>query len=253
MLEILSAPIWQFVGFVVVVIAIAIPILRRSRKRLWWEVFYFDPLFFEDERVNPDARVEYDDGRWISVHEVGDIAIEVRNSGDVDITEDDYVEPLRFVFGEEALVLAAEVIYEEPDRIGVRLDLGYEDVVIHPVTINAGDAIGLRFLVHGTREIALSDGSIRGVSSIPLKSSRRRAAYFQLLGVVGFVLVGVYVLFPQLLPVNLSGVAAGLAAVAAILVGFGTWLGYKEARWARRNRRYLEEAQARSFRELPFS
>ena len=97
----------------------------------------------------PSATVEIG-GRKFHASDVYNVVVEVLDSGNTDIEEDQYQRPLSFIFDQDAQILSAEVLYEEPSEINASLSNTDNTVTLNPVLLNAGD-IELARIGHGHR------------------------------------------------------------------------------------------------------
>lgn len=232
--DFVDSPIVTFVGTLVAVAALAITLIQWPRRKLWWEVVQFAPIV--EVGSDPKATMQFDGQQW-RADEVGELVIEVLNSGNQNIEAEHYTRPLTFEFSDEAQVLVAEVLYEEPDGIGASVYKGSNTVTLEPVLLNAGDIVGLRMLIVRAQWIN-SDGRIASVKKIQRGAPLLRSANLMLLATITNICMGPAIIFPQLLPPPLLGVARALLVAGLILAGLGMWLNYREARrWKRRVQR----------------
>lgn len=201
-MEILRDPLWQFLGFFVAFLALAIALLQRPRKSLWWENYHFAPLFIE-KGLAPEASVEIA-GRTFIVLDLQEIVVEVFNRGNIAIEATHYERPLMFEFGEKAKIVAAEMLYEEPPGIGTRWCWGYNWISLVPAALNAGDLLEIRFLVFRARYVRM-DGRIVGVKQIRQGSVELRTAALLVLGLVESLLLVPSVYLPLFVPEGLFG------------------------------------------------
>jgi hypothetical protein len=239
-LDVLGHPLFTFVGTLATVGAFAVALLRWPRKKLWWEVVQLFPIV--DVRSDPEATIELAGGTWRAA-EVDEVVIEVINSGNREIVPEDYTRPLTFDFGGEAKVLVSEILYEEPARIGASVEKGSNTATLTPVLLNGGDRVGLRMLVSKARRIRW-DGRIKGVKKIEVGSGQLRLASLGLLGSITSILMGPAIVFPELLPPSLLGVASALLLVGIVLAGLGVVLSSRETRRQRRRSRHVSHLES---------
>ena len=238
--DVLNGPWWTFAGTLMAVAAVAIALLRWPRKRLWWELVQGGPIVGENS--NLETIVELDGQKW-RASDVAEAVIEVVNSGNQSIEAEHYTRPLSFDFGDDARIFVAEVLYEEPRGIGASVRRGVQIATLEPVLLNAGDIIGVRVLGVGLRWPRL-DGRIVDVKQIRMGYAPLRFSYLGLLGAITNICVGPAIIFPQLLPPPLLGVARALLVVGTVLAFVGAGVANRERRRWRRRRDYLEPLQA---------
>jgi hypothetical protein len=169
--------------------------------------------------------------------------IEVVNSGNQSIEAEHYTRPLTFDFGDEARIFVAEVLYEEPGGIGASVRRGVQIATLEPVLLNAGDIIGVRVLGVGLRWPRL-DGRIVDVKQIRMGFALLRSSYLGLLGAITNLCMGPAIIFPELLPPPLQGVARALLVVGTVLAAVGVVMANRELRRWRRRREHLEHLKS---------
>jgi hypothetical protein len=234
--DFLNGPWWTFVGTLTAVTGVAIALLRWPRKRLWWELVQGGPIVGEDS--NLETIVEFDGQKW-HASDLVEAVIEVVNSGNQSIEAEHYTRPLTFDFGKDARIFVAEVLYEEPNGIGASVRHGVQIATLEPVLLNAGDILGVRVLGVGLRWPRL-DGRIVDVKQIRMGYAPLRFANLGLLGAIMNICVGPAIIFPQLLPPPLLGVARALLVVGTVLAAVGVVISHRERRRWRRRREYVE-------------
>jgi hypothetical protein len=191
---------------------------------------------------DPKATIELDGSKWRAA-EVLEVVVEVINSGNKEIVAEDYMRSLTFDFGEKAQVLLAEILYEEPNGIGASVKKGPNKVTLVPVLLNARDRIGLRMLVSGLQRI-IWDGRIVGVKKIAEGSPQRRSATLYLLGSITNLCMGPAIIFPELVPRSLLGVAWALLVVGGTTATVGLVIAHREQRLWRRRVRHTGNLQS---------
>ncbi len=230
------SPLASFIATLLAAGSFAIAILSWPRKTLGWQLVYLHGINADSAS---SATLEIG-GRKFKARHVDVVVIELLNTGNRDIEADHYQRPLTFRFGDNAQVLSAEVLYEDPKEIRAALSHTTNTVTLEPVLLNAGDIVGIRMLVANANDFGW-DSRIVGVTNIKPLTDTIRMARITIPGmVVSLVAVlGVYLpelLLPELLPPALSGVALGLLAVGTILIVVGTVLaGREQRRWTRRS------------------
>lgn len=100
--EILRDSIWQFVGIILAVIAIAISLivyfLQRSKKSLSYELVYDTQLFTDTEELKEDFKIYYKDR---PITQAGIIVLRIVNDGNQPITTTDFEKQLSVIFEKE--------------------------------------------------------------------------------------------------------------------------------------------------------
>lgn len=167
MLEIIRDPLWQFIGVILAIIAIAITVIlywiQRQKKALSWQVVSNTPLLSIDKEIKGNLEVLYDGKR---VQDVQLIIAKIINTGNVPIKSTDYECPINFDFGENARILTAEVTETSPDSLKASANVEGKKVILPPTLMNNRDWITLKFLVNQYDGPISVDGRIVGVKEI---------------------------------------------------------------------------------------
>src|SRR5688572_11946711 len=118
MLEIFQSSVWQFVGAVLALLAVVIPISiylkQRRRKTLSYIVLSSTDLLSVQEEIKGQIKILFNDD---PVESVRLYVIKLVNSGNTSITKDDYEHPVSIEFGKNAKVLSYEVTDKVPDNL----------------------------------------------------------------------------------------------------------------------------------------
>jgi hypothetical protein len=154
MWELLRDPIWQGIGAAIGLIGVVSAIilgvvlfrLQRRRKELGYRVLSETRVVSVEAAVGERVQILYE-GQPVS--NVYLVVVELVNSGNQPIIPDDYHYPLHIGLGQGARVLAAEQVSSKPNGITAPVSIteSLERVRVDPVLLNAGDSLGLKFLV----------------------------------------------------------------------------------------------------------
>jgi hypothetical protein len=181
----------------------------------------------------------------VPTDELFEVVVDVENTGNQDVEATHFDRPLTLRFGEQARVILAEVIEEEPQGIQASLEVDSDRVTLNPVLLNAGDLVCLFLLVHRYDDLR-AEGRVLGVRRVQSSVMLQRFIRMSLLDPVGllFVIVVLFLLdfFPHLVSGAVAAVIFGIALAAGILSG---WAAFKGMRAYRRLRRREEALQAK--------
>lgn len=219
--EFLRDPVWQFIGAVFGAAALFAMVwfyLReKRRKALSYRILSNVPLVQYQKEYEDRLTIFFDEVR---VHDLHLVVIEVVNSGDIPIEASDFVEPLQFSFGEQAVILGGFVTQRKPSYLSPSVEtIPPHTVRVNPLLMNPGDSFQL--VAQGTRFDSELDAKARivGVSDLTSQKAQpqRRSNWILGLGIV-IGLAGGSILL------SLSGpeVSTGQAFAMA---GFGIFAG----------------------------
>ncbi len=121
-MEFLRDPIWQFVGAILAVIAITISIyffyLQRTKKSLIYDVLLDYPLLSSKSDLENRVQILFDD-KYVS--NVYIFVLRIYNDGNVPILPIDFIEPLRFSFGDNSEILEMEIVENNPTNFKAQI------------------------------------------------------------------------------------------------------------------------------------
>ncbi|RCV63855.1 hypothetical protein C5S53_11950 [Methanophagales archaeon] len=158
---------WQFIGVILAVIAIAITVIlywiQRQKRALSWQVVSNTPLLSIDKELKKNLEVLYNGKK---VQDVQLIIAKIINTGNVPIKSADYERSINFNFGENAWILTAEVTETSPDSLKASANVEGKKVILPPTLMNKRDWITLKILVNQYDGPISVDGRIDGVKEI---------------------------------------------------------------------------------------
>lgn len=145
--QILLDPAWAVAGVVigaVALIATVIFYLRgRSRKQLsfWRNVTQLVSIHNEARgRVTLNFEGEPVSNAYL-------IEVHLANSGNVAITDRDFVQPVEIILGGEARVMTAEEDGASPDDLDPKIEIDQDRARLVPLLLNPGDELTIKVLV----------------------------------------------------------------------------------------------------------
>lgn len=166
-MDILRDQIWQFIGAVLGLLAIAVTVLifrwQRSRKALTFEVVTFSPLLTVASDVKDKLQITFE-GKPVTNLRL--LVLRLYNSGNVPIPAMDYERRIELVFDEKAEIIDAAVIETAPDNIRATIDFKSDRVGVDPVLLNPKESMTLRILTTQDRQEFDIDARIIGISNI---------------------------------------------------------------------------------------
>lgn len=170
----------------------------------------------------------------LTTDEMFEVVVDVRNAGNQDIEPAHFERSLTLRFGEQARVVFAEVIEEEPYGIGASVEMHPDRVVLAPVLLNTGDLVSLYLTVYRYNDIQV-DGRIVGVKRVQRSSMWKKLKRGALLDSVGMlVAIGLLVVtdfFPRILPSGVDAALLGVLVAGLVLAargGFGSTRDYRK-------------------------
>ncbi len=131
MSEIISDPLWRFIGVILPIITIATMVIicwiQRQKRALSWQVVSNTPLLSIDKEIKGNLEVLYNKK---PVQGVQLIIAKIINTGNVPIKSSDYERPINFNFGENAQILTAEVTETSVDSLKASINIEGKKVIL---------------------------------------------------------------------------------------------------------------------------
>lgn len=169
MIDLLRDPVWQFVGVVIALLALALPLViyqhQRDRRELAFGVFYETPLLGVSRELAGRVQITLD-GQAIPNLRL--VVLAVKNSGNRPILAVDFHTPFVIRFGTGVTALSAQVARRVPENLPVNASLSNNEVHIPPLLLNPGDFAIIKVLTTGGAASPTADVRLAGVSRVAL-------------------------------------------------------------------------------------
>jgi hypothetical protein len=171
--------IWQFIG-VAASLVISVPSLivavvayhkQRNRKAIGYKIVSDIPILSISKEVRGRTEILFD-GKPINYIHL--LILEVRNSGDIPIVSDDFLEPITFSFGDRVEVLDAEIVEVDPSNLKAILKQGQKNVSLEIHLFNKSDVIKFKVLLSDIKEYVRCEARIIGVKNMVELTSKNR-------------------------------------------------------------------------------
>jgi hypothetical protein len=129
-MEFLSSTVWQIISNVaigLITISVSVLLFRKQikRKGISYQVVSDAPVLSIKEEIKGRVQVLFDTK---SVSDARMVILKIWNSGNTDILPSEFVDPIKFSFGEKAEILDAEILETVPinikDKISIQLNAG---------------------------------------------------------------------------------------------------------------------------------
>jgi hypothetical protein len=163
-MEIIRDQMWQFVGVVVSVLAIAITIaiyfLQKNKKELTLIILSQSPLL---NAKSDEIKVFHNN---INIDSIYITEIKVINSGRAPILPADYIEKVGLFFNENNLIISAELTKADPETINVSFEIEGNKVLMNSVLLNPKDSINFRLLTKLSQNEFKITGRVVGIREI---------------------------------------------------------------------------------------
>jgi hypothetical protein len=166
--EIARDPLWQFVGVVVALVAIAVMVWQslRSTHRIAFE-YRIDSLATVADAAAGDVQILF---KGQPVDHVQLVLIRLINIGSQAVRAADFEDRLRVRFGPDAQALNAEVAARNPANLDVRVSIEgagtSQALSVEPLLLNRGDWFTVRAIVAGRAKVPVVEARIVDVSKI---------------------------------------------------------------------------------------
>lgn len=180
MLELLRDPVWQFVGAILAVIAIAVAFwiywLQRQTKEIAFGIVSSRRLLSIGDEVSSRVSVQLDGKVVKDLHL---LVYALKNSGNRAVSQSDFQRPLSISFV-EGQVVAAEVVFQTPSNLGARLVVTESRVELEPLLLNSGDQVLVQILLSATSPHASVDARVVDVPAlVPISVIPRLPPFFE--------------------------------------------------------------------------
>jgi hypothetical protein len=169
--------VWQFVGVLVALVALAFSIYmwrqQREVKSLQVVLLANSSVVEIEESVSADVEVLYRDN---PIDNLSFLQLKVENDGNATIREEDFARPINLVFPSEAEIVDGGVLESDPPNIGTTVEWEQNIATLSPAMLNGGDRAIIKLLVinmpdrSDIDDIEL-DARIAGVNDIALRSA----------------------------------------------------------------------------------
>jgi hypothetical protein len=203
MIRIFKDPVWQFVGVIVGIAAIAVAFWLyykgRPVKKLRIEILSNSPIVSLTPDIPKELQILY---RGKPVQTLSLILLKLANTGTEPIRESDYSEPIRVSVSQNAEI--GQVMVQETRPDGIRLAptiIANNQVQMAKVLLNPGDQAVLKILVLNNDKTLNVDARIAGVRDLELQSVLERSEisskeYVSMWAIIiPFGIVGLVILF----------------------------------------------------------
>lgn len=223
-------PIWQFVGVIVAVVAIAVTLWMALKRTHGLSYEYrVDSLASVSQAVTDKIQILFNDS---PVHDVSLVRVRVMNTGRQPIRSADFEQPLSIAFGSNSRVLRGEVESTRPPGLNVDFypapDSGSHAgaIVIQPLLLNSRDAFTLKLILTGKPIVPVLHGRVVNISEFGSLATTRESLQARLLrtGLWGMSLIGGIFFFIWL---PSSVVFVGFIAYCALTFILTAILSYK--------------------------
>lgn len=162
----------EFVSLLVAIIGVAISLivyfLQRDLKSLDVKVLSATSLIEVSDTIKDKIQVSFENK---AVYNLSVFDVRIRNSGNQPILPSDFIEPLAFVFSNDAGIVEADIIESNPSNVGMKINIAQNKVLFSKSLLNEGDEITIRIFTinnafdSGTLPFTV-DGRIIGVKQI---------------------------------------------------------------------------------------
>jgi hypothetical protein len=190
MMELLRDGAWQAIGafFTIAAIVASFAIYRwqRQRRALTYHVKSTYPLLKSTEELQGRLSVQVD---GVAVRNIDVMFLEVQNSGNHPVSRSDFDVPFAIEFEPPAYIISAVVDAEEPDNLGVTLEVAEQKVTLQPILLNPGDKFTLKLLLSSDSKKFAITGRIIGIKEIANSRPGGNYAWLAFLG-LALVLAG---------------------------------------------------------------
>ena len=94
------------------------------------------------------------------------LVLRIVNDGTIPVTSSDFEEPLSFSFGDDAIILSAEITDVVPRTLKPTLDVDKNHIVLRPLLLNSRDTVSIKLLFTQYAGSIQPYGRIVGVNEV---------------------------------------------------------------------------------------
>jgi hypothetical protein len=191
-MEILRDPVWQFVGALLALLAIAITIwifrLQKSRRELAFGMLSNRTVIAIDSTMSERIQITLDGQPVENVHLV---VFALKNTGNTPFKEDDFSRPPRIDFGRDSKILDAKITKQFPENLNASTEYDDKSILIKPLLMNSGEFFVVQALVSGSSPQAHCDLRAQGITGLATLTRRPDSSPLQLALTLGPILLAV--------------------------------------------------------------
>lgn len=225
--EYLRDPIWQFIGAVLAIGAIAATLivyrLQKNRKDLTYRVRSSTRVISVGEEIAGKLQITYE---GIPITGAQLLVIEIANTGNLPVPSSDWETPITLRLKHGGVICSSELTATNPPNLEIKLKTDSEFVRIQPTLLNSGDSISIKLLITEFMEAPEVEGRIIGVKQIkagahasPTSPSSGCLTNFLAL-LYGIALAAAVFFFPfDLYLAFLSLILAGICFLGVVTIG----------------------------------
>lgn len=148
MINILRDSIWQFVGVVVSIIALAVSVYvifsQSKKKSLAYQISAETNLLQVGEEIKDKVKITYEN---IPLENIYFMSIIVINNGSLEIKPSDFERELSFEVEGSSRIISAEIMQTEPDELRPNISISPKKVFLKPLLLNSRDFILIKLLI----------------------------------------------------------------------------------------------------------
>ncbi len=170
----LNNPLWQFVinvsiGLLTIFVSVMIYRKQQNRRSITYRTISATSLLSVGEEVKGEVKVLY---KGKAVSNVRLIILKMWNSGNMPILPQEYIEPIKFEFGDHEEILDVDVLETMPsdikNKVKTSLKSDTKSVTFEPLLLNRNDSITFKVLLTQSKLIKKIDvsGRIVGINQI---------------------------------------------------------------------------------------
>jgi len=152
LLWILRDPLWQFIGALIGLIAIAWPIIVYLEDRPIYDlqvvILSNTSLVNVTPGFDDDIDITYKGQR---AKNLSVVQIRLENTGNQPIRHDSYARPIKFKFAKDATIIESSVFDSFPKNIGMEVGKIGNEAVVTPTLLNPQDRVLIRFILVDTQ------------------------------------------------------------------------------------------------------
>lgn len=162
--EIIKDPLWTplsvLVAFIGIGVTVLIALSQQKRRDFSYYITSNENILSVSDDIKVRMAITFDNK---PIKNLNLIVVRFKNTGNVSITTKDYEYPIGISFGENSVVLSAEVINQEPKNLNVTVKnnplnqststLKCDYVSVNPLMLNSGDFYELKILVSEFKKV----------------------------------------------------------------------------------------------------
>lgn len=215
--------IWTFIGVIISLIAIIIPIIiyffQKTKKNLSYEILSNNSVLSNKDKIEGKLKILYDEK---ILDDVSICEIKFLNNGNQSISSNDFEKTLDLKFSKDVDILSVDIINVEPENLNVDYNKQKNILQINPLLLNVKDYFVVKVLLSNltkSKDIQI-EGRIKDIKKINEVKDPIYPIFLAFLG-IAITVFGISKLEALSPKVDTPWTNEKILAIILIVIGYG--------------------------------